>query len=435
MADNARSDKTVTITDNTTGKSFVLPVSEGTIGPDVIDIRRLYAETGMFTFDPGYGATGSCVSGLTYIDGDEGLLLHRGYAIEDLAEKADFLELAYLLLEGELPNPLEKEAFDTAITRHTMVHEQLSTFYRGFRRDAHPMAILCGVTGALSAFYHDSTDIHDPVQRMIASRRLIAKMPTLAAMAFKYSLGQPFNYPRNNLNYAENFLHMCFAVPAEEYVVDPILADAMNKIFILHADHEQNASTSTVRLAGSSGANPFACIAAGIASLWGPAHGGANEAVLNMLNEIGDKKNINEYVKRARDKDDPFRLFGFGHRVYKNFDPRAKVLRKACHDVLGKLGINDPLLELAMELEQIAVNDSYFIEKKLYPNVDFYSGIILKAMGFPTSMFTVLFAVARTTGWIAQWNEMITDPSQRIGRPRQLYTGPAARDFKNLQSR
>jgi citrate synthase len=435
MADTAHSDKTVTITDNTSGKSVTLPVNTGSIGPDVIDVRRLYAETGMFTFDPGYGATGSCVSGLTYIDGDEGILLHRGYAIEDLAEKADFLELAYLLLEGELPRPEQKEAFDTAITRHTMVHEQLSNFYRGFRRDAHPMAILCGVTGALSAFYHDSTDIHDPVQRMIASRRLIAKMPTLAAMAFKYSLGQPFNYPRNNLKYAENFLHMCFAVPAEEYNVDPVLADAMNKIFILHADHEQNASTSTVRLAGSSGANPFACIAAGIASLWGPAHGGANEAVLNMLNEIGNKKNIPEYIKRARDKDDPFRLFGFGHRVYKNFDPRAKVLRKACHDVLGKLGVNDPLLELAMELEQLAVNDSYFIEKKLYPNVDFYSGIILKAMGFPTSMFTVLFAVARTTGWIAQWNEMITDPTQRIGRPRQLYTGPVARDYKDLQSR
>ena len=435
MADNAHSDKTVTITDNSSGKSITLPVNSGTIGPDVIDVRSLYAETGMFTFDPGYGATGSCVSGLTYIDGDEGILLHRGYAIEDLAEKADFLELAYLLLEGELPKPDQKEAFDTAITRHTMVHEQLSNFYRGFRRDAHPMAILCGVTGALSAFYHDSTDIHDPVQRMIASRRMIAKMPTLAAMAFKYSLGQPFNYPRNNLKYAENFLHMCFAVPAEEYFVDPILADAMNKIFILHADHEQNASTSTVRLAGSSGANPFACIAAGIASLWGPAHGGANEAVLNMLNEIGHKNNIPEYIRRARDTDDPFRLFGFGHRVYKNFDPRAKVLRKACHDVLGKLGVDDPLLELAMELENIAVNDSYFIEKKLYPNVDFYSGIILKAMGFPTSMFTVLFAVARTTGWIAQWNEMITDPTQRIGRPRQLYTGPLARDYRDLQSR
>ena len=435
MANNAHSEKSVTMTDNASGKKVTFSVSSGTIGPDVIDIRNLYGETGMFTFDPGYGATGSCVSGLTYIDGDEGILLHRGYAIEELAEKADFLELAYLLLEGELPNPAEKKEFDTAITRHTMVNEQLSAFFRGFRRDAHPMAILCGVTGALSAFYHDSTDIHDPRQRMIASHRMIAKMPTLASMAFKYSLGQPFNYPRNNLNYAENFLHMCFAVPAEDYIVDPVLADAMNKIFILHADHEQNASTSTVRLAGSSGANPFACIAAGIASLWGPAHGGANEAVLNMLNEVGNKKNISEFIDKARDKDDPFRLFGFGHRVYKNFDPRAKVLRKACHDVLGKLGVNDPLLELAMELEELAVNDGYFIEKKLYPNVDFYSGIILKAMGFPTSMFTVLFAVARTTGWIAQWNEMISDSEQKIGRPRQLYVGEAVRDVKQIDQR
>ena len=430
MADSTRK-----ATLNLDGKSFDLPIYSPTAGPDVLDIRKLYAQAGVFTYDPGFTSTASCDSTITYIDGGKGELLHRGYPIDQLAEKSHYLEVCYLLLYGELPTAAQLEDFESRVTNHTMVHEQMHYFFRGFRRDAHPMAILCGVTGALSAFYHDSTDIHDPVQRMIASRRLIAKMPTLAAMAFKYSLGQPFNYPRNNLNYAENFLHMCFAVPAEEYVVDPILADAMNKIFILHADHEQNASTSTVRLAGSSGANPFACIAAGIASLWGPAHGGANEAVLNMLNEIGDKKNINEYVKRARDKDDPFRLFGFGHRVYKNFDPRAKVLRKACHDVLGKLGVNDPLLELAMELEQIAVNDSYFIEKKLYPNVDFYSGIILKAMGFPTSMFTVLFAVARTTGWIAQWNEMITDPSQRIGRPRQLYTGPAARDFKNLQSR
>src|SRR5210317_855406 len=435
MADNSPSEKSVTIIDNASGKSTILPVTSGTIGPDVIDIRKLYAETGMFTYDPGYGATGSCVSGLTYIDGEEGILLHRGYAIEDLAEKSDFLEVAYLLLDGDLPTAEEKAAFDTAITRHTMVHEQLSIFLRGFRRDAHPMAILCGVTGALSAFYHDSTDIHDPQQRMIASRRLIAKMPTLAAMAYKYSIGQPFNYPKNKLSYSENFLQMCFSVPAEDYIPDPIIADAMDKILILHADHEQNASTSTVRLAGSSGANPFACIAAGIASLWGPAHGGANEAVLNMLNQIGHKKNIPEFINKARDKDDPFRLFGFGHRVYKNFDPRAKVLRKACHDVLGKLGVNDPLLELAMELEELAVNDSYFIEKKLYPNVDFYSGIILKAMGFPTSMFTVLFAVARTTGWIAQWNEMITDPTQRIGRPRQLYTGPAERHYKDLQSR
>ncbi|MEC7496355.1 MAG: citrate synthase [Pseudomonadota bacterium] len=435
MAADTDTSKTVTLTDNDTGNSVTLPVIDGTVGPDVLDIRKLYGQTGMFTFDPGYGATGSCMSGLTYIDGDEGVLLHRGYEIEELANKSNFLELAYLLLEGELPNAEQKSAFDEAITRHTMVHEQLSNFYRGFRRDAHPMAIMCGVVGALSAFYHDSTDIHDPMQRMIASRRLIAKIPTLAAMAFKYSLGQPFNYPRNNLSYSENFLHMCFAVPAEDYVVNPILASAMDKIFILHADHEQNASTSTVRLAGSSGANPFACIAAGIASLWGPAHGGANEAVLNMLNEIGHKDNIAEYVAKARDRDDPFRLFGFGHRVYKNFDPRAKVLRETCHQVLDDLGIEDPLLELAMELEGMALKDQYFIDKKLYPNVDFYSGIILKAMGFPTSMFTVLFAVARTVGWVAQWNEMITDPMQRIGRPRQLYTGPAHRPFVDLGKR
>ena len=435
MAADTDTSKTVTLTDNDTGDSVTLPVIGGTVGPDVLDIRKLYGQTGMFTFDPGYGATGSCLSGLTYIDGDEGVLLHRGYEIEELANKSNFLEVAYLLLEGELPNADQKAAFDDAITRHTMVHEQLSNFYRGFRRDAHPMAIMCGVVGAMSAFYHDSTDIHDPMQRMIASRRLIAKIPTLAAMAFKYSLGQPFNYPRNNLSYAENFLHMCFAVPAEDYVVNPILANAMDKIFILHADHEQNASTSTVRLAGSSGANPFACIAAGIASLWGPAHGGANEAVLNMLNEIGHKDNIAEYVAKARDRDDPFRLFGFGHRVYKNFDPRAKVLRETCHQVLDDLGIEDPLLELAMELEDMALKDQYFIDKKLYPNVDFYSGIILKAMGFPTSMFTVLFAVARTVGWVAQWNEMITDPMQRIGRPRQLYTGPAQRPFVGLGKR
>ena len=435
MAADTDTSKTVTLTDNDTGDSVTLPVIGGTVGPDVLDIRKLYGQTGMFTFDPGYGATGSCLSGLTYIDGDEGVLLHRGYEIEELANKSNFLEVAYLLLEGELPNADQKAAFDDAITRHTMVHEQLSNFYRGFRRDAHPMAIMCGVVGAMSAFYHDSTDIHDPMQRMIASRRLIAKIPTLAAMAFKYSLGQPFNYPRNNLSYAENFLHMCFAVPAEDYVVNPILANAMDKIFILHADHEQNASTSTVRLAGSSGANPFACIAAGIASLWGPAHGGANEAVLNMLNEIGHKDNIAEYVAKARDRDDPFRLFGFGHRVYKNFDPRAKVLRETCHQVLDDLGIEDPLLELAMELEDMALKDQYFIDKKLYPNVDFYSGIILKAMGFPTSMFTVLFAVARTVGWVAQWNEMITDPMQRIGRPRQLYTGPAQRPFIDLGKR
>ena len=435
MAADTDTRKTMTLTDNESGSSVELPVIDGSVGPDVLDIRKLYGETGMFTFDPGYGATGSCKSGLTYIDGDKGVLLHRGYPIESLANQSDFLEVAYLLLEGELPNAEQKAEFDNAITRHTMVHEQLSIFYRGFRRDAHPMAIMCVVVGALSAFYHDSTDIQDPTQRTIASRRLIAKIPTLAAMAYKYSLGQPFNYPRNNLTYAENFLHMCFAVPAEDYDINPILASAMDKIFILHADHEQNASTSTVRLAGSSGANPFACIAAGIASLWGPAHGGANEAVLNMLNEIGHKDNIPEYVNRARDRDDPFRLFGFGHRVYKNFDPRAKVLRETCHQVLDDLGVHDPLLELAMELEDMALRDQYFIDKKLYPNVDFYSGIILKAMGFPTSMFTVLFAVARTVGWVAQWNEMITDPMQRIGRPRQLYTGPTERPFVDLSKR
>jgi len=429
------SNKTVTLTDNQTGSRVDLPLLGGSIGPDVIDIRKLYAQTGQFTFDPGYGATGSCLSGLTYIDGDQGVLLHRGYPIEQLADQSDFLEVAYLLLNGELPNKTERDNFVTSITHHTMVHEQLSAFFRGFRRDAHPMAILCGVTGALSAFYHDSTDINDEKQRMVASHRLIAKMPTLAAMAYKYSIGQPFNYPRNNLNYAENFLQMCFAVPAEEYEIDPVIADAMDKIFILHADHEQNASTSTVRLAGSSGANPFACIAAGIASLWGPAHGGANEAVLNMLNEIGDKSNIKTFVDKAKDKDDPFRLFGFGHRVYKNYDPRAQVLRKSCHEVLNKLGVEDPLLELAMELEELALKDPYFIEKKLYPNVDFYSGIILKAMNFPTSMFTVLFAVARTVGWISQWKEMIEDDTQRIGRPRQLYVGPAQRDFTPLDKR
>lgn len=435
MSSTKQAEKTITITDNQTGNSFDLPVMTGTIGPDVIDIRKLYGASNMFTFDPGYGATGSCLSGLTYIDGEKGVLLHRGYQIDQLAEQSDFLELAYLLLHGELPTVDEKSDFVHSITHHTMVHEQIPTFFRGFRRDAHPMAIMCGVTGALSAFYYDSTDISDPRLRMVASYRLIAKMPTLAAMAFKYSKGQPFNYPRNDLSYAENFLHMCFAVPTEDYVIDPIIADAMNKILILHADHEQNASTSTVRLAGSSGANPFACIAAGIASLWGPAHGGANEAVLNMLEEIGTPDRIQEYVNKARDKNDPFRLFGFGHRVYKNHDPRAQVMRKSCHDVLQKLGINDPLLDIAMELEQIALNDQYFIDKQLYPNVDFYSGIILKAIGFPTSMFTVLFAVARTVGWISQWNEMIKDSTQRIGRPRQLYTGPAQRDYVPIDKR
>jgi citrate synthase len=405
------------------------------MGPSVIDIRKLYAETGMFTYDPGFTSTGSCDSQITFIDGDEGILLHRGYAIDDLAEKSNFLEVCYLLLHGELPNPAQAAEFEHTITRHTMVHEQIHHFFRGFRRDAHPMAVLCGVTGALSAFYHDSTDIHDPRQREIASHRLIAKLPTLAAMAYKYSVGQPFMYPRNDLNFAENFLYMTFAVPAEPYKVNPVLARAMDRILILHADHEQNASTSTVRLAGSSGANPFACIAAGIASLWGPAHGGANEAVLKMLGEIGTKDRVGEFVKRAKDKDDPFRLMGFGHRVYKNYDPRAKVMRATCYEVLEELGVKDPLLDLAMELEKIALEDEYFVERKLYPNVDFYSGIILKAMGFPTSMFTVLFAVARTVGWIAQWTEMIGDPHQKIGRPRQLFTGHTPRGFVPLSER
>ena len=424
-----------TLTDNQTGQNFELPVLHGSIGPSVIDVRRLYAETDHFTYDPGYTSTGSCESKLTYIDGDEGILLHRGYRIEDLAENSDFLEVAYLLLYGELPTEAEQTKFDSDITYHTMLHEQLINFYRGFRRDAHPMAIMCGVVGALSSFYHDSTDITDPHARMVAMYRMIAKMPTIAAMAYKYSIGQPFNYPQNNLSYAENFLYMMFAVPAEDYEINPVLAKAMNRIFILHADHEQNASTSTVRLAGSSGANPFACIAAGIASLWGPAHGGANEAVLQMLNEIGHKDNIPEFVKKAKDKDDPFRLMGFGHRVYKNYDPRAKVLQASCEEVLGDLGINDPLLKLAVDLEKLAREDEYFVERNLYPNVDFYSGIILKAMGFPTSMFTVLFALARTVGWVAQWNEMIEDPSQKIGRPRQLYTGPAERPYVGLNKR
>jgi citrate synthase len=426
----------VTLIDNQSGKQVEFPLLHGTQGPDVIDIRKLYAETGYFTYDPGFGSTGSCESGLTYIDGDQGILSHRGYAIEELADHSDFMEVCYLLLHGELPTQKEKSTFTHSITMHSMVHEQLINFFRGFRRDAHPMAVLCGVVGALSAFYHDSLDINDPKQREIASHRLLAKMPTIAAMAYKYSIGQPFMYPKNNLKYAENFLQMTFGVPCEEYKMNPVLAKAMDKIFILHADHEQNASTSTVRLAGSSGANPFACIAAGIASLWGPAHGGANEAVLKMLAEIGHKDRIPEFVKRAKDKNDGFRLMGFGHRVYKNYDPRAAVMRKTCHEVLDTLGIRDePLLELAMELERIALEDPYFVEKKLYPNVDFYSGIILRAMGFPTSMFTVLFAVARTVGWTAQWKEMIEDPNQRIGRPRQLYTGPKPRKYVPLHKR
>ena len=427
--------KTVTVTDNVTGKSADLPLLDGSIGPQVVDIRRLYSDLGHFTFDPGYTATGSCESKITYIDGDVGELLYRGYPIEQLAEKSDFMEVCYLLLYGDLPTRDQKDNFVRTVTHHTMVHEQLTRFFSGFRRDAHPMAVMCGVVGALSAFYHDSTDIADPHQRMVASHRLIAKMPTIAAMTYKYSVGQPFMYPKNALDYAENFLHMTFGVPCEEMKVSPTLAKAMDKIFILHADHEQNASTSTVRLAGSSGANPFACIAAGIASLWGPAHGGANEAVLKMLMQIGNKSRIPEFVKRAKDKNDNFMLMGFGHRVYKNFDPRAKVLRDSCHEVLDELGVEDPLLDLAMELERIALKDDYFIEKKLYPNVDFYSGIILKAMGFPTSMFTVLFAIARTVGWVAQWNEMIEDPNQKIGRPRQLYTGPTKRNYTPIAQR
>jgi citrate synthase len=426
----------VTLTDHRSGKSFDLPVLDGTLGPSVIDVRKLYTDHGFFTYDPGFGSTGSCQSKITYIDGENGVLLYRGYPIEELAEHSDFMEVCYLLLHGELPGAKEKKEFEHNITYHTMLHEQIQAIYRGFRRDAHPMAVMVGVVGALSAFYHDSLDISDARQRVIASHRLIAKVPTIAAMAYKYSVGQPFVYPRNDLGYAENFLRMTFAVPAEEYKVNPVVAKAMDHIFILHADHEQNASTSTVRVAGSSGANPFACIAAGIASLWGPAHGGANEAVLTMLRQIGHKDRIPEFIKRAKDKDDPFRLMGFGHRVYKNYDPRAAVIRKSCHEVLDALGIRDePLLDLAMELERIALEDSYFVERKLFPNVDFYSGIILQAVGFPTSMFTVLFAVARTVGWVAQWNEMIEDPEQRISRPRQLYTGHDKRSYVPLSKR
>ena len=416
-------------------KTIDLPVKDGSIGPQVLDIRKLYGQTGAFTFDPGFTSTASCESAITYIDGDQGVLLHRGYPIEQLAEHSSFMEVAYLLTEGELPSAEELKRFEHTISRHTMVHEQLLQFYRGFRRDAHPMAIMCGVVGALSAFYHDSTDIDDPKQRMIASNRLIAKMPTIAAMAYKYSVGQPFMYPDNSLSYTGNFLKMTFGVPAEEYVVDPVIEKAMDRIFILHADHEQNASTSTVRLAGSSGANPFACMAAGIACLWGPAHGGANEAALNMLREIGRPERIPEFIARAKDKDDPFRLMGFGHRVYKNYDPRAKVMQQTANEVLAKLGVTDPIFDVARELEQIALKDEYFVSKKLYPNVDFYSGIILSAIGFPTSMFTVLFALARTVGWVAQWNEMIGDPEQKIGRPRQLYTGAPKRDYVPITKR
>ena len=417
-------------------KTVELPVKQGTTGPAVIDIGKLYSQTGLFTYDPGFTSTASTESKITYIDGDAGVLLYRGYPIEQIAEHGDFLEACYLLLYGELPTPTQKSEFDYRVSRHTLVHEQMARFFQGFRRDAHPMSVLVACVGALAAFYHDSTDINDPRQRELASVRMIAKLPTLAAMAYKYSIGQPFMYPKNDLGYASNFLRMCFGVPCEDYKVNAVLARALDRIFILHADHEQNASTSTVRLAGSSGANPFACIAAGVACLWGPAHGGANEAALRMLGQIGTVDNIPKYIAKAKDKNDPFRLMGFGHRVYKNYDPRAKIMQATAHDVLSELGLkDDPLLAVAMELERIALNDDYFIEKKLYPNIDFYSGITLKAMGFPTDMFTVLFAVARTVGWIAQWKEMIGDAAMKIGRPRQLYTGELRRDYRPIGNR
>lgn len=418
------------------GKEIELPILSPSVGPDVLDIRKLYAQGDVFTYDPGFTSTAACDSTITFIDGDLGELLHRGYPIDQLAEKSHFLEVSYLLLYGELPSAVQLEDFEARVTQHTMLHEQMVYFYRGFRRDAHPMAIMTGVVGAMSAFYHDSTDITDPWQREVATIRLIAKMPTIAAWAYKFSIGQPFVYPRNDLDYASNFLRMCFSVPAEEYEVNPILSRAMDRIFTLHADHEQNASTSTVRLASSSGANPFACIAAGIACLWGPAHGGANQACLEMLREIGTVDRIPEYIARAKDRDDPFRLMGFGHRVYKNFDPRAKVMKQSADEVLELLGIeNNPTLQVAKELERIAVEDPYFKEKKLYPNVDFYSGIILDAMGFPTSMFTPIFALARTVGWISQWKEMIADPQMKIGRPRQLYVGATMRDYVDVENR
>ncbi|MBS0186104.1 MAG: citrate synthase [Proteobacteria bacterium] len=416
--------------------SDTLPVLEGTLGPHALDVQSLYSKEGLFTFDPGYFSTASCSSAITYIDGDKGILLYRGYPIEELACQSDFLETAYLLLKGELPNSAQKEAFNQDIKRHSMVHEQLTFFYRGFRRDAHPMAIMVGVVGALSAFYHDSLDIQDEDQRLIASLRLIAKMPTLAAMAYKYSIGQPFVYPKNKYSYAENFLYMMFSIPTEEWEPNPLFSKALDQILILHADHEQNASTSTVRLASSSGANPFACLAAGIAALWGPAHGGANEAALNMLYKIGHKENIPSFLEHIKKKDTKERLMGFGHRVYKNYDPRARIIKETCHEILKNFkGPSDPIFDLALELEEIALKDPYFLEKKLYPNVDFYSGIILKALGIPTSMFTVLFALARTAGWVAQWNEMISEPNQKIGRPRQIYIGYPQRSFVPLSKR
>ena len=418
------------------GKSYDLPVHSPTLGPDVIDIRKLYAEADVFTFDPGFTSTASCESTITFIDGNKGELLYRGYPIEQLAAESNYIETCYLLLYGELPSAVQLEDFESRVTRHTMVHEQLHNFFRGFRRDSHPMATMVGVVGAMSAFYHDSLDINDPWQREVAAIRMIAKLPTIAAMAYKYSIGQPFVYPKNSLDYAGNLLHMCFSVPAEDYVVNPVLSKAMDRIMMLHADHEQNASTSTVRLAGSSGANPFACIAAGIACLWGPAHGGANQACLEMLREIGTVDRIPEYIARAKNKDDPFRLMGFGHRVYKNFDPRAKVMKQSADEVLELMGIhNNPTLQVAKELERIALEDDYFVSKKLYPNVDFYSGIILDAMGFPTAMFTPIFALSRTVGWIAQWKEMIADKNQKIGRPRQLYVGEKKRDYIDVSAR
>jgi citrate synthase len=436
MAQTASSKQVGTATLTLGDKSATLPVLGGTLGTDCIDVRKLQSELGVFTYDPSYGATAACESAITYIDGDEGILLHRGYPIDQLAEQSTFLEVAHLLLFGELPNATELTKFSNGVMRHTMLHEQIRRFWEGFRRDAHPMAMLCSVVGAMSAFYPDSIDIQDPRQREISAYRLIAKMPTITAWAYKYTAGQPFVYPRNDLSYAENFLYMFQAVPTETWKPNPILTAAMDRILILHADHEQNASTSTVRLAGSTGANPFACIAAGIASLWGPAHGGANEAVLKMLAEIGTVENIPDFIAQVKDKNSNVKLMGFGHRVYKNFDPRAKIMQKTCHEVLGELGIKDePMLDLAVELEKIALNDEYFVSRKLYPNVDFYSGIILKAMGFPTQMFTPIFALARTVGWISQWKEMIEDPTNRIGRPRQIYTGAATRDYVPVDQR
>jgi citrate synthase len=417
-------------------QTFEFPVLSGSVGPDVIDIRTLYGKTGLFTYDPGFTSTAATDSSITYIDGDKGELMYRGYPIEQLAEKSNYLEVCYLLLYGELPNKEKMRDFDQRVTRHTMVHEQMHFFFRGFRRDAHPMAVVCGVVGAMAAFYHDSIDINDPQQREIASIRMIAKIPTIVAMAYKYSVGQPFVYPRNDLDYASNFLHMCFSVPAETYTVNPVIAKAMDLIFTLHADHEQNASTSTVRLAGSSDANPFACIAAGVACLWGPAHGGANEAALNMLKQIGTPENIPDFIAKVKDKSSGVRLMGFGHRVYKNYDPRAKVMQETAKAVLAQIGVeNNPLLKVAQELEHIALTDEYFVSRKLYPNVDFYSGIILEAVGFPTSMFTAIFALSRTVGWIAQWKEMIGDPQKKIGRPRQLYNGSAQRDYEPIANR